>query len=202
MSSEQDPGALQVRIDRLERRVAIVTGTLAVTAALLVIAVMAALADGHAVVSAQGRSAAPAELVATRFKLVDAAGKPRGAFYVEGQTAGVALSDPAGRTRLLLNTDGESTRLAITGAQQGFPRIVIAQDGDVQMFNMENAKTSHVAILHTEATPTLRLASGEQSVELGIAERLVPRAKPTLAPTLTLKQGDRTLASLPATPLR
>jgi hypothetical protein len=202
MSPEHDPGVLLARIDRLERRVAVVTRTLSVTAALLVLVVVAVLASNRGVASAQGRGAAPAEIIASRFKLVDAAGRPRAVLSVDGDVAGLAISDPAGQTRVVLNTDGASSKLALIGASQGFPRINLTQQGDFQTLVLEDAKTSHIALIHSGATPSIRMSSGENAAEVAIAEVFSSRSKPTLAPRLTLTQGSRTLAPLPATPPR
>jgi hypothetical protein len=202
MSPEHDPGVLLARIDRLERRVAVVTRTLSVTAALLVLVVVAVLASNRGVASAQGRGAAPAEIIASRFKLVDAAGRPRAVLSVDGDVAGLAISDPAGQTRVVLNTDGASSKLALIGASQGFPRINLTQQGDFQTLVLEDAKTSHIALIHSGATPSIRMSSGENAAEVAIAEVFSSRSKPTLAPRLTLTQGSRTLAALPATPPR
>ena len=202
MTPDRDPELLLARIDQLERRLAGIIRLLSVSAALIVLAAVVALASRRGVVSAQGRGAAPSEIVATSLKLVDANGRPRGAFYVDGQTAGLALSDPGGQTRVLLNTDGESSKLAIVGADKGFPRIVLTQQGTIQMLNLENAGTSTISLLHTDETPTLTLASKGNSAEIGIAEVLARGAKPALTPRLTLEQGDRTLATLPASPAR
>ena len=202
MLPDRDPEVLLARIDRLERRLAGITRLLSAGAALVGLGIVALLASQRSVVSAETRGAAPSELVATSLKLVDASGRPRAALYVDGQTAGLAISDPAGRTRVLLNTDGESTKLAITGATKGFPRIVLAQQGTLQMLNLENASTSMISLMHTDETPTLTLASQGNSAEIGIAEVFTRGTKPALTPRLKLEQGDRTLATLPAIPAR
>jgi hypothetical protein len=202
MRTESDPGAVQARIDGLERRIATLTRALAAAATLLVLAIAATLAGGRASAAAQGRGAAAAEVVASRFTLVDATGRPRAVLSVDGPTAGLAISDPAGRTRVLLNTDGTSTKLAITGAREGFPRIVVAQNDDLQMLTLEDANTSHIGLVHSGATPSITVASGDHSAELGIAEVFAPRAKPSLTPRLALKQGERVVGELPAAPSR
>lgn len=201
MSLDRDPDALLARIDWLERRAVFVTRLLAATVTLLVLALAAVLAADREVAAAQGRGTVPDEIVARRFTLVDASGKPRARLHIdEHQAAGLALSDPAGQTRVLLNTDGEVSKLAITGARQGFPRILLAQNGDVQVLTLEDANTSFIGLQHSTATPAILVKSGEHLAELGIAEVFAPRAKPTRTPRLTLTQGDRTLATLPAAP--
>jgi hypothetical protein len=200
MSPDRDPVMLLARIDRLERRAAVMARALTAIVVLLGLVVVALLASDREVASAQGRAAVAEEVVARRFKVVDASGKPRALLYVDEQQAvGLALSDPAGQTRVLVNANGASSRLAIIGAQQGFPRIVLAQDGDVQMLNLEDAKTSFIGLLHSGATPSIRVVSGDQSAELGVSE-VFTRGKPILTPRLALTQGDRTIATLPAPP--
>jgi hypothetical protein len=201
MMPERDPDVLLARLARLERRLAGITRILAVAAGILILLVVGALASNRGVVVAQGRAAA--EIVASSIKLVDATGRPRAALYVDGQSAGLAISDPAGQTRVLLSTDGASTKLAFIGASKGFPRVLLAQEDDVQMLTLEDAKASHIALMHAGATPSLVVSSGESSAEVAIAESFTGgRATPALIPTLTLKQGSRTLATLPATPAR
>lgn len=199
--SDRDPDLLLARIALLERRLAAVIRRLVVGAAVVAIGAMVAVATARSVVSAQGRDT-PSEIVATSVKLVDASGKPRAVLYVDGQTAGLALSDPAGQTRVLLNTDGESSKLAIVGAAKGFPRLVLAQQGDVQMLNLEDANTSHVGLLHAPGTASVTVASGPHSAEMAVAEVVGRGVKPALAPTVVLKQGDRTVAALSSTPSR
>ena len=201
MIPDRDPDVLLSRIDRLELRLAGITRTLGVAAVLVVLAVIAVLGSHRGVVSAQGRGT-PGELVATSLKLVDSAGRPRAALYVDGKTAGLALSDPAGQTRVLLNTDGESSKLALLGADKGFPRIVLSQQGDTQMLNLENASTSSISLLHSAETPTLTLVGKDASAELGIAEAFARGATPALAAKLTLTQGGKTVAALPAAAAR
>jgi hypothetical protein len=200
MSHERDDEALLARIDRLERGLTRLRRMLTMTAAGLLFALLAVAASNWIVASAQGR-AVPGEIVATSMKLVDATGRPRAALYVDGQTAGLAISDPSGQTRMLLNSDGEVTKFAIVGAKQGFPRIVIAQSGGLQMVNLED-QTSAIGLTHSGA-PAILVASGGSSARLEIAESFPDRLpKPTLTPTLTLTQGSRTLVTLPAPPPR
>ncbi len=200
MNHERNPEVLLARIDRLERRLAGVTRTLSVAGALLILVVTAMLVSHRVAASPAGGGAAPGEIVATSVKLVDATGRPRAALYVDGQVAGLALSDPAGRTRLLLNTDGESTRLSIVGTKQGFPRINLVQQGDVQLLNLED-NASFIGLTHSGATPSIVVSSQDTSAELGITESFAARQpKPTVGPSLALKQGGRTIASLPAAP--
>jgi hypothetical protein len=198
MTIERDPEALLTRIDRLERRIAVVTRILAATASLLVLGVAAWLASGGGVASAQGRAAVPAEISAGRFRLVDATGKSRALLYVDdNQAAGLALSDPQGRTRVLLNTDGESSKLAILGTKQDFPRIMLAQQGAMQLFTIED-QTSGIGFTHSR-TPSMFIGSEGTTIDLRIEEQAKTRG---LVPTLVLRQGDKTLASLPAAPTR
>ena len=96
MNHERNPEVLLARIDRLERRLAGVTRTLSVAGALLILVVTAMLVSHRVAASPAGGGAAPGEIVATSVKLVDATGRPRAALYVDGQVAGLALSDPAG----------------------------------------------------------------------------------------------------------
>lgn len=197
--SDHDPEVLLTRIDRLERRLARIVWVGSAAAALLALFVAAMLASDRGVALAQGRAAAPTEIVATSVKLVDATGRPRAALYVDGQVAGLALSDPAGRTRVLLNTDGESSKLAIVGPKEGFPRINLVQQGDFQTLTLED-NASGVALIHS-AAPSLLVSGGGSSAELRIDEVFANRRPtPTLVPRLLLKQADRVLAELPAPP--
>ena len=196
MSLDRDPDALLARIDRLERRAALVTRLLAATVALVVVGLAALLAGDRWVASAQGRAAVPEEVVARRFKVVDAAGKPRVMLYVdENQAAGVALSDPAGQTRVLLNTDGQSSKLAIVGPGESSAKIVLAQDGDMQLFTMDDQRSGFA--LTQASTAKMFLVSQRNSIDLEIAHEVV-QGKATMVPRITLEQGDRTLATLPA----
>jgi hypothetical protein len=203
MRVELDPELLVARIEMLERRLTWLWRAAVTTVVALALGVAGLLA-GRPVVAAQSRGGVPAEIVASSFKLVDAAGRPRGILHVDAnKVAGLALYDPSGHPRVLLNTDGESTKLAMVGTAEGFPRMTIGQQGDFQMINMEDAKTSFVSILHPPAgLPTFKFGSGEMTGEFGVGEVFARGAKPTRAPTMVLKDGDRTLAELPARPAR
>jgi hypothetical protein len=95
----------------------------------------------------------------------------------------------------MLNTDGESSKLAILGTNQDFPRIMLAQQGDMQLFSIEDQK-SGIGFTHSR-TPSMFLGSEGSAIDIRITDELV-RSKPTMVPRITLRQGDRTLATLPA----
>jgi hypothetical protein len=199
-----DRDILLDRIERLERRHARVMRTLSLGAATLGAIGIAWLAgvDVGVPASAQSRAGAPSEIVASSIKLVDANGKPRAALYVQGQSAGFAVSDPAGQTRVLLSVDEESAKLAIVGAREGFPRIVLAQSGDVQMLNLED-QTSAIGLTHSGGAPSILVSSGRTSATLGITESFARGQQTrTLAPSLELQQDGRTIATIPAAPSR
>jgi len=200
MTGERD--ILLERIERLEQRHARVMRTLSVGGATLGAIAVAWLAGAGDRVLAQGRTGAPAEIVASSIKLVDASGRPRAAFYVQGQSAGFAVSDPAGETRLLLNVDEDTAKLAIVAPKTGLPRIVIAQSGGVQMVNLED-QTSAIGLAHSGGVPSILVSSGKASARLRIDETHARgQTTTTLTPILELERDGRTIASLPAAPPR